>query len=92
MEQSNPSTPSSRPGESALVAIKSQTKAVELFKKPNMPAKTKKKQVILNEDQYIEVRIKLIESNCLIFKVPAYYYYYHFRNLARSYNVISFLI
>jgi hypothetical protein len=54
MEQNNPSTPS-RPGEFALVAIKSQSKAVELFKKPNMPTKTKKKQIILNEDQYIEV-------------------------------------
>lgn len=48
-------TPVRRPGEMALVAIKTQSKAVQVFKKPVVPAIKKEKKIILNEDSYLKV-------------------------------------
>lgn len=48
-------TPIRKPGEMALVAIKNQSKAVQVFKKPNVPAIKKEKQIILSEESYLKV-------------------------------------
>lgn len=48
-------TPVRRPGEMALVAIKTQSKAVQVFKRPVVPVIKKEKKIILNEDSYMKV-------------------------------------
>jgi hypothetical protein len=46
-----------KPGQMALVAIKQQNKAVEVFKKPTPVLQKKKtKHVILTEEKYLSVR------------------------------------
>lgn len=45
-----------RPGELALVAIKNQGKAVQVFKTPVVPAIKKDKKIILSEESYMKVR------------------------------------
>lgn len=47
------------PGEMALVAIKSQSKTVQVFKKPGVPVKKKEKKIILSEESYLKVNIIL---------------------------------
>lgn len=50
--------PIDKPGEMALVAIKTLTNSMSIFKVPKMPTqkpKQKDKMTILNEDQYVEV-------------------------------------
>lgn len=47
-------TPDRRPGQMALVAIKQQSKAVQVFKTPKVPV-VKKNKVILSEDSYMKV-------------------------------------
>lgn len=44
-----------KPGELALVAIKNQGKAVQVFKKPVVPAIKKDKKIILTEESYMKV-------------------------------------
>ena len=44
-----------RPGELALVAIKNQSKAVQVFKKPIVPAVKKDRKIILTEESYMKV-------------------------------------
>lgn len=45
-----------KPGQLALVAIKQQNKAVEVFKKPQQVQNKKKtKHVILTEEKYLSV-------------------------------------
>lgn len=51
-------TPMRKPGEMALVAIKQQSKAVQVFKKPQLPVVKKNKKVILSEESYMKVRSK----------------------------------
>lgn len=48
-------TPVRIPGEMALVAIKNQNKAVQVFKKPGVPARKKEKKIILSEESYLKV-------------------------------------
>lgn len=45
-----------KPGEMALVAIKSQNKEVQVFKKPILPTVKKNKKIILNEESYMKVK------------------------------------
>lgn len=45
-----------RPGEMALVAIKNQNKAVQVFKKPVVPVVKKDKKIILSEESYMKVK------------------------------------
>lgn len=47
----------SKPGEKALIAMKSLSKNVSIFKIPKPPKKTKEKMKILTEERYIEVGI-----------------------------------
>lgn len=50
--------PTEKPGEKALVAIKSLTNSVSMFKVPRQPTqkpKQKNKMTILCEEQYVEV-------------------------------------
>lgn len=49
-----------KPGEKALEAMKNLTNAVSIFKVPKLPEQRKRKMKILNEDQYIEVCLNLI--------------------------------
>lgn len=77
-------TPIRKPGEMALVAIKNQSKAVQVFKKPNVPAIKKEKQIILSEESYLKVSRnywKRLEK--VILK------YFYFRNLEKSFNATS---
>ena len=53
-------TPDRRPGEMALVAIKQQSKAVQVFKAPKAPI-VKKNKVILSEDSYMKVSSKIYQ-------------------------------
>lgn len=53
-------TPTRRPGEMALVAIKQQSKAVQVFKTPKVPVMKKNKKVILSEESYMKVRKEII--------------------------------
>lgn len=46
-----------KPGEMALIAIKNQNKAVQVFKKPNVPLKKKEKKIILSEESYLKVDV-----------------------------------
>jgi hypothetical protein len=48
-------TPTTKPGAMALVAIKQQSKAVQVFKTPKAPVTKKNKKVILSEDSYMKV-------------------------------------
>lgn len=48
-------TPRKAPGEMALAAIKNQGKAVQVFKKPEVPVKKKEKKIILSEESYLKV-------------------------------------
>lgn len=52
-----------KPGHLALVAIKQQNKAVELFKRPRQVENKKKtKHVILTEEKYLSVCKKTLEK------------------------------
>mgnify|MGYP003546506873 CR=1 FL=1 len=42
-------------GQMALVALKKQNNAVEVFKKPTPVVKKKKNKVILTEEKYLQV-------------------------------------
>jgi hypothetical protein len=52
-------TPFRKPGEMALIAIKQQqskqSKAVQVFKRPQLPVVKKNKKVILSEESYMKV-------------------------------------
>lgn len=44
-----------KPGERALLAMKSLTNSVSIFKVPKAPQKVERKMKILTEEKYIEV-------------------------------------
>lgn len=78
-----------KPGEMALVAIKSQSKAVQVFKKPSIPVKKKEKKIILDEDSYMKVRN---QNDCKYFlKIEANIFnnFFNFRSSAKSFSAIS---
>lgn len=55
--------PINKPGHLALVANKNQSKAVQVFRKPNVPAIKKDKKIILNEDSYLKELGKIIQRD-----------------------------
>lgn len=46
-------------GQMALIAVKKQSTAVEVFKKPQLVQKIKKKKVILSEEKYLQVSFEI---------------------------------
>ncbi|CRK97527.1 CLUMA_CG010916, isoform A [Clunio marinus] len=52
-----------KPGGMALVAIKTQNKAIQEFKKPTVPIKKKNKQIILSEESYLKELGKIIQRD-----------------------------
>lgn len=56
-------TPTQVPGQMALMAIKNQSKAVQVFKKPVVPMKKKEKKIILSEESYLKELGKIIQRD-----------------------------
>ena len=57
-------TPVNKPGQMALVAIKSnQANAVQIFKKPAVPTIKKDKKIILDEESYLFELGKIIQRD-----------------------------
>lgn len=61
-------TPTRKPGEMALVAIKNQSQAVEVFKKPSVPVMKKNKQIILTEESYLKVKSNFDRTRQIVCK------------------------
>lgn len=83
---------SDSPGRMALENMRIVHKDLMEFKKPQVPVRKRRKQIILDEDDYVEVSIDDIERlnsspvDDMILSIDSYTYLSYFRKSAKSFK------